>query len=104
MTEVIERKLEGKAFELVEKVTALQNALLTLHPTLPVLLRTIHNQLRADPELVTTLSEEEIGIIVNGLKRQTQTELVTAPVKASSASSALKKAIKSAGNNSEDLF
>jgi hypothetical protein len=37
--------------------------------------------LRNDPELVTTLDEEGIGIIVRGLQIQTKTELVTQAVK-----------------------
>ncbi len=96
--------LTGTAYELVEKVTALQNALLTAHPTMPVLLRAIHTQLRSDPEIVTLLSEDEIGTIVNGLKRQTQVELVTSTVKPKSANTALKAAVKAAGANSIDLF
>lgn len=91
-------------FEIKEKIAALQEALLSSHPSLPVLLRTIHTQLRKDPEIVTLPGDEEIGIIVNCLKRQTQVELVTAPVKKTSDATALKKAVKAAGSNSVDLF
>ena len=63
------------------KIAELNNALLTSHPTMPVLLREIHNHVRRDPELVTIISEEEIGIIVNGLKQHTQTVLVTTATK-----------------------
>lgn len=91
-------------YEIKEKIAALQEALLSSHPTLPVLLRAIHTQLRKDPEIVTLLGDEEIGIIVNGLKRQTQVELVTAPVKKTSDAAALKRAVKAAGANSTDLF
>lgn len=94
----------GPGFELIEKVTALQAALLSAHPTLPVLLRNIHTQLRADPEITTLLSEDEIGIIVNGLKRQTQVELVTTTAKPKSDNAKLKSAIKNAGGSSVDLF
>jgi len=66
------------AEQLKEAIADLSNKLLTSHPHMPVLLRTIHQQLKADPELVTLISEEEIGTIVTGLKRQTAIEIVTA--------------------------
>ena len=94
----------GVAFAFKESVAALQEAILSSHPSLPVLLRTIHTQLRKDPEIVTLLSEDEIGSIVNGLKRQTQVELVTTAVKPTSANAAIKKAVKAAGSNAVDLF
>jgi hypothetical protein len=67
--------------QLREKVAALQDALLTSNPLMPSLLRQIHTQLRDDPEIVTLLSEEDICGIVNGLKRQTATELTSATLK-----------------------
>ena len=70
-------------YVLNEAIVQLNNALLTSHPSMPVLLRTIHKQLRDDPELVTILSEEELGIIVNCLKKQTNTEIVASVVKGS---------------------
>jgi len=72
-------------YVLNEAIAQLNNALLTSHPSMPVLLRTIHKQLRDDPELVTILSEEELGIIVNSLKKQTNTEIVASVVKGSKA-------------------
>lgn len=79
------------ATELQEKVAQLQEQLLTNHPQIPVLLRTIHTQLRKDPELVTLMTPEEIGIVVSGLKRQTNTEITTAVVKKSASTKSLKK-------------
>jgi len=67
--------------QIKEQVAQLSNALLAAHPQMPVLLRQIHTQLKQDPENVTLLSEEEIAVIVNGLKQQTQVELVTATPK-----------------------
>lgn len=93
-----------EVFELKEKVASLQAAMLEAHPTMPVLLRTIHTQLRKDPELVTCLDEEEIGIIVNGLKKQSNTEIATTTVKQASATATLKKKLKSAGGSAVDLF
>ena len=64
------------------KISSLQDALLSAHPTMPVLLQQIHKQLKADPDNVTLLSEEDIGILVSGLKRQTATEISAAASKA----------------------
>ena len=78
-------------YVLHEAIANLQQLILTAHPTLPVLLRTIHKQVRDDPELVTILSEEELGIIVNGLKVQTNTEIVATAVKSSTTAKLKKK-------------
>ena len=75
------------AEQLQENILALQSKLLAVAPDMPVLLRSIHNQIKADPELVTLLSEEEIGIIVTGLKKQTATEIATTAAKKKSAKS-----------------
>lgn len=64
-------------FELHEKVAALSDAIMSRHPTMKTLLREIHSTVKQYPEQVTLLSEEEIGVIVNGLKTQTGVELVT---------------------------
>lgn len=92
----------SSSFDLCGKVADLQSKLLESHPLIPSLLRTIHTQLRSDPELVTTLSEDEIGIIVRGLMHQTHTELVSSTPKPKSAAAELKKAVKS-GNLLDSL-
>lgn len=71
--------------EFLSKMNALQEAIHKQHPTMPVLLMQIHKQLKADPEIVTLLSEEAIGVIVKGLQIQTKTELVSTLVKQSKA-------------------
>lgn len=43
----------------------------------PYLLRDIHQHLRRDPEIVTVLSDEEIGLIIRGIKTMTGTVLGT---------------------------
>lgn len=78
------------AEQLKEKVASLETALLNVHPTMPILLREIHNNLKADADLVTVLSEEEIAVIVNGLKQQTKTELATTMLKTGKTTKALK--------------
>jgi hypothetical protein len=77
--------------ELKEKVAALQSAILAAHPTMPVLLRTIHTLLKKDPENVTLLSEEDISVIVSGLKKQTLTEITTAALNKGTGTKSLKK-------------
>lgn len=71
-----------QAFEIKEKLAQLENALLESLPTMPTLLRDIHRSLKADPDTVTLLTEEECGILVSGLKKQTQTEISTKVIKA----------------------
>ena len=77
------------AEQLHEKVLNLQNQILANDPTLPVLLRTIHQQLKADPAMVTILSDEEVGIVVTGLMKHTKVEITAAVVGA-----AKKKSLK----------
>lgn len=77
--------------QLKERVLTLQDALLKAHPSMPVLLRDIHNNLKQDEEIVTLLSEEEIGIIVNGLMKQTQTVILAEATKKASGGKSLKK-------------
>ena len=67
--------------QIKEKVLSLQEALLSQHPTMPTLLRDIWQTLKANPEQVTLLEEEDIGVIVNGLKQQTKTEIATVALK-----------------------
>jgi hypothetical protein len=58
------------------KIAELQECILKAHPKMPMLLREIHGVLKSDPDNVTLLSEEDIGVIVSGLKLQTKTEIV----------------------------
>lgn len=78
------------AQQVQEKIAQLSTALLEAHPRIPVLLKEIHTHLRTDPEIVTLLKEEEIQVVVNGLKKQTNTEIATAILKSSSSKKSLK--------------
>ena len=95
--------------EIQSTIQELENALLTAHPEMPILLRKIHTKLREDPELVTLLSEEEIAQVINGLKAQTNVQL-TAPKatkakadKPATATSRLNAILKSANISADDF-
>lgn len=86
------------AYMLREKVAELSAALLERHPRMPTLLREIHTTLSKYPEQVTLLAEEDIAIIVSGLKVQTGVEFATAAASAKpSATATLKKKISNLG-------
>ena len=57
------------------QIAELQNLILSAHPRMETLLKEIHSLLKADPDNVTLLTEEDIGVLVSGLKKQTQTEI-----------------------------
>ncbi len=61
-----------------ERILSLEQTILESNPRLPILLREIKLLLVKDPEIVTNLSEEDIGIIVSGLKKQVGVELLGA--------------------------
>jgi hypothetical protein len=69
--------------QIKEKILSLQNALLESNPRMPVLLQEIHRTLKNDPAIVTLLQEDEIAVIVSGLKVQTSTVIATTAVKGS---------------------
>jgi len=70
-----------QTFEVREKLAALEEALISATPNMPTLLRDIHRSLKADPDVVTILTEEECSILVRGLKKQTATEIATSVIK-----------------------
>lgn len=76
--------------QLQEKVLSLDSAIKSRHPTMPTLLQEIWRALKAQPENVTLMTEEEIGIVVSGLQQQTNTSLAQSVVKASKSASANK--------------
>lgn len=66
---------QASASEVQDKIQELQERLLSQHPTMPVLLQTIHKLLKQQPDNVTLLSDEQVGVIVSGLLRHTSTEI-----------------------------
>lgn len=82
--------MSPELYTLREEIESLRSALLSANPQMPQLLRTIHKQLAADAELTTLLTEEQIGVIVEGLQVHTKVELIKA-------SAPKKKPLKSIG-------
>jgi hypothetical protein len=64
--------------QIQEKLLTLQTAILEANPRMPSLLQEIHRSLKNDPAVVTLLSEEELSILIHGLKTHTTTTIVTA--------------------------
>jgi len=71
----------NQAYEVREKLAQLEQSLLQATPNMPTLLRDIHRTLKADPDVVSILTEEECSILVQGLKKQTATEIATSVTK-----------------------
>ena len=71
----------NQAFEIQEKLAQLEAQLVSGTPNIATLLRDIHSKLKADPDTVTLLSEEECSILVRGLKKQTGAEIATVALK-----------------------
>lgn len=80
------------------KVAELEQAILNQHPTMPTLLKQMHTALRQEPELLHMLSDEEIGVIVQGLSKQTNTVIVTAAAKGNSKAGKVAKSLNLAAD------
>lgn len=68
--------------QIQEKIITLGNMLEEDNPGFPTWLRDIHKQLKADEEIVTLLSEEEINTVVSGLSKQVKVVITESAVKA----------------------
>ena len=71
----------SQAFQIREKLAQLEEKLVANVPGIAGLLRDIHRALKNDPDVVTILSEDECATLVNGLKKQTKTEIATKVLK-----------------------
>lgn len=95
--------------QIKSSIAELQAAIHEAHPSMPTLLRDIHTKLKQDPTNVTLLDEEDIAILVSGLKIQTNVEISSAKPKATgaakkpSAASRLNKIISGAGLSADDF-
>jgi hypothetical protein len=81
--------------EIKYKLDQLSSALLSAHPQIPTLLRDIRNTLKAFPEQVTLMTEEEINLCVRGLEKQTNSYIAAVTVKPSAAKKAALKNVTS---------
>ena len=89
----------SESAELLKVKTAeLQAALLSKHPSMPSLLKTIHETLRQYPENVTLLSEADIQAVVQGLSVITKQEFAATLSKPAASKSVAAK-IKNLGVN-----
>lgn len=59
------------------KLTELDQALKSAHPTMPALLQQIHRALSNDAETTTLLTSEEVAILVRGLSKQVDAVIQT---------------------------
>jgi hypothetical protein len=73
--------MNDSLIQVKEKILSLEKAMLERHPRMPILLQEIHAALKAQPENVTLLPEEEICILVKGLQHQTGVFLAESVVK-----------------------
>ena len=71
----------NKTDQLKEQIAQLQEALTSSNPGMATMLRTIHRALQEDRDTVTLLTPEEVGILVSGLLKQTNTIIATAAAK-----------------------
>lgn len=70
-----------QAEQIKGKIAELQQQLSAALPGYESLLHTIHRALLADEELTHLLSEEEIGVICQGLQKKTGIVITTAAIK-----------------------
>jgi len=86
--------MDQTAYLLKEKVAELSSALLERHPKMPTLLREIHQTLSKYPEQVTLMNEDDIRVVVEGLKVQTGVEFAATVTKPTAAKSLAAKISK----------
>jgi len=60
---------------ILQKIEELRISLHEVHPNMPNLLHDIWKQLKDTPDCVTLLKPEQMGIIIQGLERQTNIKL-----------------------------
>ena len=71
----------NQADQIREQIAQLQAALIKANLGMPTMLRTIHKALQEDKDIVTVMSPEEVGILVSGLLKHTNTVIATAAAK-----------------------
>lgn len=84
-----QQELSPQHARVLEKCAELEDALNKSLPGFPHILKDIHETLRADPEIVTLLAEEDIAKIVKGMEMHAH--IVVTPAKAKKAATAKSK-------------
>ena len=64
------------AYDVREAIADISSKLAEGHPQIPLLLRKVHSALKADPDVVTILTDEERAVVIKGLEFQTKTKLI----------------------------
>ena len=70
-----------QALKIKERIAELQGAIDGEVPNFKTILKDIHATLRADPDVVTILTPEEIAVIVGGLEKHADLEIAGDVVK-----------------------
>lgn len=74
--------IDSVYMELASQLDTLEQALLAAHPSMPTLLRQIHAGLLKNPAAIHSLDDDQIAILISGLKSYTATEIIAkAPAK-----------------------
>jgi len=79
--------------QIKESILTLEQQLLESHPMMPQLLAKIHRELASNPQVIQSLTDEEISTICKGLSSFTQTAITTTKAKAKRPSKASLKGI-----------
>lgn len=62
--------------EIQSRLSELENALVSQNPEFRTVLRKIHATLSAEPELLHLLKDEEINVIVRGIEKHSNIQIV----------------------------
>jgi len=105
---VLEMQTEMNLAEIQQNISELQTALMTAHPEMNQLLRKIHSKLKADPAVVTLLTEDEIAQVIAGLKEVTNVSFVSSAKtpkakKPATGASRIKDLLAQSGLSSDDF-
>lgn len=61
--------------QLIQEIHDMEELLLADSPLYPQALAKIHHEIKNNPQLISCLGDEEIGKILSGLKKYTNTEI-----------------------------
>lgn len=67
--------------QLTAEIVDLETKLLEAHPQMPQLLAKIHHNLAQQPQLIQSLTDEQISVITKGLASYTKAAIITSKAK-----------------------